>query len=151
MGAPEVAATLEPYAFDRLVLPRPLADQARCQAPGRAGSRIIIDSMRLGRCLGISDLMVAAPRQESATPPAALPSRDILGLVFSGTPYRPSSLWVSVLVDLSLPRTTARPWLSPPPPSLTVATADQPVPDDKRDGAARLRQQAAQQKLRRSG
>lgn len=32
---------------------------------GELESRIIIDSMHLGRYLGISDLMVAAPRQES--------------------------------------------------------------------------------------
>ncbi len=61
-------------AFDRLVL-RVLADQARCQAPGRAGE----SHHRLSpRYLGISDLWSPRPVRRATTPPAALPSPGYL-------------------------------------------------------------------------
>lgn len=101
-------------------------------------SRIIIDSTHLGRYLGIRDLMVEAPPRETNTATGGVTASGISdshGLVFSGTPHVSGfDRRVSVSVDLSIaaddPATlvfTATGVLTGPD------TADQTVPDDKRD------------------
>ncbi len=109
---------------------------------GKLESRIIIDSMHLGRYLGISDLMVEAPPQETNNATGGTTESGISGnhgLVFSGTPKSANfDRRVSVSVDLSIapddPTTlvfTATSILTGPD------TADQHVPDDKRDAVLR--------------
>ena len=100
------------HAGSHDVLDRPdlrvLADQARCQAAGdRLESRIIIDSMHLGRYLGISDLMVEAPPAgNQQTPPAAPPNRGYRATTGWCSAARPKSAnfdhRVSVSVDLAI-------------------------------------------------
>jgi hypothetical protein len=73
---------------------------------GKLESRIIIDSMHLGRYLGISDLMVEAPPQETNNATGGTTESGISGnrgLVFSGTPKSANfDRRVSVSVDLSI-------------------------------------------------
>ncbi|WCR82783.1 mannan chain length control protein LmeA [Mycobacterium tuberculosis variant bovis] len=105
---------------------------------GELESRIIIDSMHLGRYLSISDLMVAAPRQESNDATGGTTESGISGsrgLVFSGTPISANFAHrVSVLVDLSVASDDRATLVITPTAVVTGPdTADQPVPDDKRD------------------
>jgi LmeA-like phospholipid-binding len=109
---------------------------------GTLESRIIIDSMHLGRYMGISDLMVEAPRPVTNTSTGGTTASGISGshgLVLSGTPksagldYR-----VTVLVDVAMSpdnQTT----LTITPTGFTKAndTVSEPVPDDKRDAVLR--------------
>jgi LmeA-like phospholipid-binding len=101
-------------------------------------SRVIIDSVHLGRYLGINDLMVETPPLESNDATGGTTESGISGshgLVFTGTPKSANfDHRVSVSVDLSIaaddPATlviTATGVLTGPD------TADQAVPDDKRD------------------
>ncbi|SOJ57316.1 hypothetical protein MSIMFB_04796 [Mycobacterium simulans] len=101
-------------------------------------SRIIIDSTHLGRYLGISDLMVQAPPQESNDATGGTTESGISGshgLVFSGTPK--SAIFdhrVSVSVDLSMAPDDQTTLVITPTGVVTGPdTADQPVPADKRD------------------
>lgn len=102
---------------------------------GTLESRVIIDSVHLGRFLGIRDLMVEAPPTETGEPAVATTESGISdphGLVFTGTPRSAGfTKRVSVSVDLSIAdRTTL---VFTPTEILTGPdTADQPVPEDKR-------------------
>ncbi|MDT5174413.1 MAG: hypothetical protein QOG37_1664, partial [Mycobacterium sp.] len=72
---------------------------------GKLESRVIIDSVHLGRYLGINDLMVEAPPLESNDATGGTTESGISGshgLVFSGTPKSAKfDHRVSVSVDLS--------------------------------------------------
>jgi len=101
-------------------------------------SRIIIDSNHLGRYLDISDLMVQAPQQESNDATGGTTESGISGshgVVLSGTPKSANfDHRVSVAVDLSLaPDDQTTLVLTPTAVVTGPDTADQQVPDDKRD------------------
>jgi hypothetical protein len=105
---------------------------------GRLESRIIIDSVHLGRYLGITDLMVEAPPKETNTATGGVTASGISdshGLVFSGTPKSAGfDRRVSVSMDLSIaPDDPATLAFTPTGVLTGPDTADQPVPDDKRD------------------
>ncbi len=115
---------------------------------GRLESRIIIDSMHLGRYLGMNDLMVEAPPAETNNATGGTTESGISsghGLVFSGTPNSANfDHRVSVSVDLSIAPDDPATLVFTPTGILTGPdTADQSVPNDKRDAvlhsfAARL-------------
>ena len=103
---------------------------------GKLESRIIVDSMHLGRYLGISDLMVEAPPQETNNATGGTTESGISGshgLVFTGTPIRAHfDRRVSVSVDLSLdPGDMATLVITPTRVVTGGETANQAVPDDK--------------------
>lgn len=105
---------------------------------GRLESRIIIDSIHLGRYLGITDLMVEAPPKETNTATGGVTASGISdshGLVFSGTPKSADFAHrVSVSVDLSIAPNDPATLVFTPTGVLTGPdTANQPVPDAKRD------------------
>jgi hypothetical protein len=105
---------------------------------GKLESRIIIDSTHLGRYMGMADLMVEAPPQETNNATGGTTESGISGshgLVFSGTP-KPANFdqRVSVSVDLSIAPEDDATLVITPTAILTGAnTANQTVPDDKRD------------------
>jgi len=105
---------------------------------GKLESRIIIDSTHLGRYMGISDLMVEAPPKETNTATGGITASGISdnnGLVFSGTPKSANfDRRVSVSVDLSIAPDDQPTLVLTPTGILTGPdTANQTVPDDKRD------------------
>ncbi len=109
---------------------------------GKLESRIIIDSMHLGRYLGLNDLMVEAPPNETNTATGGVTASGISGshgLVFSGTPKSANfDHRVSVSVDLSIaPEDQATLVFSPTGILTGPDTANQTVPDDKREAVLR--------------
>ncbi|MCV6966503.1 hypothetical protein BST27_24045 [Mycobacterium intermedium] len=100
-------------------------------------SRIIIDSVHLGRYLGIIDLMVEVPQRESNDDATGGTTEsgisDSHGLVFSGTPKSAQfDHRVSVSVDLSIAPDDPATLIITPTGVLTGPnTEDQSVPDDK--------------------
>ena len=109
---------------------------------GKLESRIIIDSMHLGRYLGINDLMVEAPPQETNDATGGTTESGISGnhgLVFSGTPKSANfDRRVSVSIDLSIaPEDQATLVFTPTGILMGPDTANQQVPDDKRDAVLR--------------
>jgi hypothetical protein len=105
---------------------------------GMLESRIIIDSRHLGAYLGIKDLAVQAPAEDTDDPTGGTTESGISGnkgLVFSGTPTKAGfDKLVSVTVDLSFssPDETTL-VLTPTGVATGPNTADQQVPDEKRD------------------
>lgn len=116
-------------------------------------SRIIIDSVHLGRYLGIRDLMVEAPPQETNDATGGTTESGISGshgLVFTGTPKSANfDKRVSVSVDLSMEGPDRSTLVLTPTGILTGPdTANQTVPDAKRDAVlAAFRQPVPDQKL----
>ncbi len=109
---------------------------------GKLESRIIIDSVHLGRFMGITDLMVEAPPQESNDATGGTTESGISGshgLVFSGTPKSAGfDHRVSISVDLAIaPEDPATLVISPTGVLTGPDTANQAVPDDKRDAVLR--------------
>jgi hypothetical protein len=105
---------------------------------GKLESRIILDSTHLGRYMGIRDLMVEAPPKETNTATGGVTASGISdshGLVFSGTPHSAGfEHRVSVSVDLSIAPDDPATLVFTPTGVLTGPdTANQTVPDDKRD------------------
>ncbi|MGH3595805.1 MAG: mannan chain length control protein LmeA [Mycobacterium sp.] len=105
---------------------------------GKLESRIIIDSLHLGRYLGIRDLMVEAPPQETNDATGGTTESGISGshgLVFTGTPKSAHfDKRVSVAMDLSIAGDDQTTLVLTPTGVLTGPdTANQKVPDDKRD------------------
>jgi hypothetical protein len=105
---------------------------------GKLESRIIIDSLHLGRYMGIHDLMVEAPPQETNDATGGTTESGISGshgLVFTGTPKSAHfDKQVSVSVDLSMAGDDKTTLVFTPTGVLTGPnTANQKVPDDKRD------------------
>ena len=105
---------------------------------GELESRIIIDSRHLGRYLGIRDLLVEAPAKDTNDASGGTTKSGISGnhaLVFSGTPLAAHfDKRVSVAVDLSMAGEDNTTLVFTPTDVLTGPnTANQRVPDDKRD------------------
>ncbi|MHA7653026.1 mannan chain length control protein LmeA [Mycobacterium sp. ML4] len=105
-------------------------------------SRIIIDSMHLGRYMGIADLMVEAPPQESNDATGGTTESGISGnhgLVFSGTPKSAGfDQRVSISVDLSIaPDDPATLMITPTGVLTGPDTENRTVPDEKRDAVMR--------------
>lgn len=104
---------------------------------GKLESRIIIDSLHLGRYMGIRDLMVEAPQQETNDATGGTTESGISGshgLVFTGTPKSAHfDKRVSVAMDLSMAGPGQTTLVFTPTGVLTGPdTANQKVPDDKR-------------------
>lgn len=109
---------------------------------GKLESRIIIGSTHLGRYMGIDDLMVEAPPQETNDATGGTTESGISGnhgLVFSGTPKAAGfGQRVSVSVDLSIvPDDQTTLVFTATGMLMGPGTADQSVPDDKRDAVLR--------------
>jgi hypothetical protein len=109
---------------------------------GKLESRIIIDSTHLGRYLGITDLMVEAPPQDTNTATGGTTESGISGshgLVFSGTPKSAKfDQRVTVSVDLSIaPDDPATVVFTPTRVLTGPDTANQNVPADMRDAVLR--------------
>jgi hypothetical protein len=105
---------------------------------GKLESRIIVDSTHLGRYMGITDLMVEAPPQETNNATGGTTESGISGshgLVFSGTPKSANfDHRVSVSVDLSIATDDQTTVVFTPTAIITGAdTANQSVPADMRD------------------
>lgn len=105
---------------------------------GKLESRIIIDSVHLGRYLGIRDLMVEAPPEETNDATGGTTESGISsnrGLVLTGTPKAAGfDKRVSVSVDLSIAGADRATLVFTPTGILTGPdTADQRVPGDQRD------------------
>lgn len=105
---------------------------------GKAESRIIIDSTHVGRFMGIPDLLVEAPTRESNDSTGGTTESGISsnrGVVFTGTPKAAGyDKRVSIGVDLSIAGPDQTTLVMTATDVLTGAgTADQPVPDDKKD------------------
>jgi len=88
---------------------------------GKLESRIIIDSTHLGRYLGITDLMVEAPPQDTNTATGAPPNPEFPAATAWYSAARRSRR-TSITGSASRwtfpsPRTTRRQWCSPPPAS----------------------------------
>lgn len=120
---------------------------------GELESRIIIDSVHLGRYMQVHDLMVEAPREETNNSTGGTTESGISGshgLVFTGTPKSAGfGKRVSVAVDLSFDDDDRTTLVVTPTEILTGPdTADQPVPDDKRDAVLNaFRSRLPEQKL----
>jgi hypothetical protein len=104
---------------------------------GKLESRIIIDSLHLGRYMGMRDLMVEAPPQETNNATGGTTESGISssrGLVFTGTPASAHfNKRVSVAVDLSMAGDEKTTLVFTPTGVLTGPdTANQQVPNDKR-------------------
>ena len=116
-------------------------------------SRIIIDSVHLGRYLGIRDLMVEAPPEETNDATGGTTESGISGsrgLVFTATPTSAGfDKRVSVSVDLSITGPDRTTLVFTPTGILTGPdTADQKVPEDQRDKVlAAFRGSLPQQRL----
>lgn len=100
-------------------------------------SRIIIDSRHLGAFIGIKDLNVQAPADETDDATGGTTESGISGskgLIFSGTPTKSGfDKVVSVTVDLSITGPDKTTLVVTPTAVVTGPnTADQEVPDDKR-------------------
>lgn len=105
---------------------------------GKLESRIIIGSRYVGQYLGIRDLIVEAPAKDTNNATGGTTESGISGshdLVFTGTPRAAHfEKRVSVAVDLSMAGEDKTTLVFTPTGVLTGPdTADQPVPDDKRD------------------
>ncbi|HXO82696.1 MAG TPA: mannan chain length control protein LmeA [Mycobacterium sp.] len=105
---------------------------------GELESRIIIDSRHLGHYLGIRDLLVEAPAKDTNDASGGTTKSGISGnrgLVFSGTPLAAHfDKRVSVAIDLSMAGEDNTTLVFTPTDVLTGPnTANQRVPDDKRD------------------
>lgn len=135
VGKASLEATLHSVDLTRSTwLPRPGAPIS----VAKLESRIIVDSTHVGRFMGVKDLLVEAPPKESNDATGGTTESGISGskgLVFTGTP--PSAGFdkrVSVAVDLSITGQDDTTLVFTPTGILTgPGTADQEVPDNKRD------------------
>lgn len=105
---------------------------------GKAEGRIIIDSTHVGRFIGIPDLLVEAPTRESNDSTGGTTESGISsnrGVVFTGTPEKAGfDKKVSIAVDLSVSGPDQTTLVLTATGVLTgPGTADQPVPDEKKD------------------
>jgi hypothetical protein len=133
-------ATLEAtmHSIDLIDTSWLIGADAKLRVNGKLESRIIIDSLHLGRYMGIHDLMVEAPPQETNNATGGTTESGISGsrgLVFTGTPKSAHfDKRVSVAVDLSMAGDDKTTLVFTPTGVLTGPdTANQQVPDDKRD------------------
>lgn len=105
---------------------------------GKAESRIIVDSTHLGRFMDIPDLLVEAPTRESNDATGGTTESGIsgnTGVVFTGTPAKADFHdRVSIAVDLEMAGPDQTTLVMTATGVLTgPGTADQEVPEDKRD------------------
>jgi hypothetical protein len=105
---------------------------------GMLESRIIIDSRHLGEFMGIKDLAVQAPQEDTDDPTGGTTESGIsgnTGLVFTGTPTKAGfDKLVSVTVDLSVAGPDQSTLVFTPTGIATGAnTADQAVSPDEED------------------
>ena len=105
---------------------------------GKLESRIIIDSAHVGRFLGMKDLMVEAPSKDTNDATGGTTESGIsgnTGLVFTGTPTKAGfDKRTSVTVDLSIAGDDETTLVFTPTGVVTgPGTADQTVPEDKKD------------------
>jgi hypothetical protein len=105
---------------------------------GKLESRIIIDSAHVGRFLGMKDLMVEAPSKDTNDATGGTTESGIsgsAGLVFTGTPTKAGfGKRTSVTVDLSIAGDDEATLVFTPTGVVTgPGTADQTVPEDKKD------------------
>ena len=134
VGAVTLEATMHDIALlDASWLMRPDADLPM----GMLESRIIIDSRHLGAFIGIKDLNVQPPAEDTDDPTGGTTESGISGsrgLVFTGTPKKAGfDKQVSVTVDLSVTGADRTTLVFTPTEVVTGPnTADQAVPDDKR-------------------
>lgn len=133
LGKATLEATMHDVGLDQASwLMRPDAD-----LPMRMlESRIIMDSRHLGASIGITDLNVQAPTDETDDPTGGTTESGISGsegLIFSGTPTEAGlDEVVSVTVDLSTTGPDQTTLVFTPTGVATGPnTADQPVPEDK--------------------
>lgn len=103
---------------------------------GKLESRIILDSTHVGRYMGITDLLVEAPTEETNDSTGGTTESGISsnrGLVFTGTPKGSGfDQKVSIAVDLSIAGPEATTLVMSATGVLTgPGTADQEVPDDQ--------------------
>lgn len=111
-----------------------LIDPAAELPVGKLESRIIVDSTHVGRFMGVKDLLVEAPPQETNDATGGTTESgisDSRGLVFTGTPNSAGfDERVSVSVDLSTPEDDPTTLVFTATDVLTGAgTADRQVPD----------------------
>lgn len=104
----------------------------------KAESRVIIDSTHLGRFMDIPDLLVEAPTRESNDATGGTTESGISsnrGVVFTGTPAKADfPERVSIAVDLEVTGPDQTTLMMTATGVLTgPGTADQEVPDDKKD------------------
>ena len=134
LGKVTLEATMHDIGLaDASWLMRPDADLPM----GMLESRIIVDSRHIGAFIGINDLNVQAPADETDDATGGTTESGISGsrgLVFTGTPTKAGyGKPVSVTVDLSIAGTDQSTLVITPTGVVTGPnTADQAVPDDKR-------------------
>lgn len=109
---------------------------------GKLESRIIVDSRHLGEFIGLKDLAVQAPQEDTDDPTGGTTESGIsgsTGLIFSGTPTKAGfDKLVSVTVDLSVAGPDQTTLVFTPTGIATGAnTADQDVPADAKDAVLR--------------
>jgi len=109
---------------------------------GELESRILIDSLHLGRYLGMSDLMVEAPTREISDATGGTTGSGISdshGLVFTGTPRQAGfDHRVTVSVDVAIAADDQATLVLTPTGILTGPdTANRSVPADRRDAVLR--------------
>jgi hypothetical protein len=135
VGKASLEATL--HSIDLLDSSWLVSPEAKLRV-GKAESRIIIDSTHVGRFMGIPDLLVEAPTRESNDSTGGTTESGISsnrGVVFTGTPEAAGyDERVSIAVDLSIAGPDQTTLVLTATDVLTgPGTADQPVPDDKKD------------------
>jgi LmeA-like phospholipid-binding len=113
-----------------------LIDASTRLPAGKVESRLIVDSTHLGRFMGIPDLLVEAPPEETNTATGGTTESGISGnkgLVFTGTPTAAGfDKKVSISVDLSVTGPNQTTLVFTATGVLTGAgTADQSVPEEK--------------------
>ncbi|MGV1087049.1 MAG: mannan chain length control protein LmeA [Mycobacterium sp.] len=134
VGKVTLEATMHDIGLDQASwLMRPDADLP----VGELESRIIIDSRHLGGFIGIKDLNVEEPAEETNDATGGTTESGISGnkgLVFTGTPTKAGfDKLVSVTVDLTLAGPDQSTLVFTPTGVVTGPnTADQAVPDDQR-------------------
>jgi len=111
-------------------------------AVGELESRILIDSLHLGRYLSMNDLMVEAPTREISDATGGTTGSGISdshGLIFTGTPRTAGfDHRVTVSVDISIAHDDRTALVLTPTGILTGPdTANRSVPADKRDAVLR--------------
>ncbi|BBX20232.1 hypothetical protein CRI77_04305 [Mycolicibacterium duvalii] len=132
VGRASLEATLHSVDLSGSWLVRP--DSAL--AVEKVESRIIIDSTHLGRYMGITDLLVEAPTDETEDSTGGTTESGISsnrGVVFTGTPDQAGfDERVSIAVDLSMAGPDASTLVLTATGVLTgPGTADQEVPEDR--------------------
>jgi hypothetical protein len=135
--------SLEATLYDMVPTPRSwlIGPDAKLSA-ARLESRIIVDSTHVGRFMGIKDLLVEAPPNDTNNATGGTTESGISeshGLVFTGTPASAGlDERVSVSVDLSISGADHTDLVFTATGVMTgPGTAEQSVPDDKRAAVLR--------------